>query len=172
MTYVGGLRARLIRDSVYRAVYDALADLGWFTPETSRADVAFPEEPVDINEPVSFNTIGLGDEDTDADPAELGSNLTIFTWPMFLDVYGENDSLSLHLVNDLAAILAGRLPSIGRSSPTVAVLDWTLATPTQIFVVDVEMVRTHRAHDFPQPWLRHWRSCSFRIVDTHGGEDG
>lgn len=170
MTYVGGLRARLIRDSVYRTVYDGLETRGWFAVASSHLPVTFPAVPVDINAQVAFNTIGMSDEDMVPAPAELGSGFTEFSWPMFVDVYGEDDSISLHLVGDIAALLAGRMPSVGRTDPHVVVTDWTLATPVPIFVVQVEDVRTHKAHDFPHPWLQHWRSCSFTIVDAYCDE--
>lgn len=171
MTYVGGLRARLIRDSVWHVVDDALRDLGWYAAVPSRQPVTLVPEPLPQNTPIPFNTLALGDEDTTPEPIEMGSLLTEFAWDMHVDVYAENDDLSLHLVGDVAAALAGRLPSIGRSAPLIEVIDYTLATPVPVFTVDVESVTTDKARDFPQPWLRFWRSCSFVVVDSYGSED-
>lgn len=171
MTYVGGLRARLIRDSVWHAVDDALRALGWYETVASRADVVLLAEPVAQGTAIDFNSLALGDEDDTPEPIEMGSGLSQFSWDMHLDVYAESDALSLHLVRDVAAILAGRLPSIGRSRPVVDVWDYSLATPVVIFAVEVDQVRTDKANDFPQPWLRYWRSCSFVILDAYDNEN-
>lgn len=169
--YAGGLRKRLIRDSVWHALDDALRDLGWYATVASRSPVRLLPEPVAQGTQVTFNSLALGDEDDVPEPLEMGSNLAEFSWDMFVDIYAENDSLSLHLGGDVAAILGGLLPSIGRGRPTIDVYDYTLATPVVIFTVQVESVRLDKAHDFPQPWMKNLRSCSFVVVDTFGGED-
>lgn len=171
MIYVGGLRARLIRDSVWHTLDDALRALGWYETVASRSAVRLTPEPLAQNTVVPFNTLALGDEDNSPEPAEMGSLLTEWSWDMHVDIYAENDDLSLHLAGDVAAIMGGRLPSIGRSAPVVDVYDYTLATPTRVFGVDIESVSTDKARDFPQAWLRFWRTCSFVVVDTYGSED-
>lgn len=170
-TYVGGLRARLIRDSVYRHIYDGLDALGWFTPRQSRSPLTFTLEPVDTNQVVAPNTLGMSDEEAPSSGIELGSNLSETAWAMFVDFFGENDPLSMHVIGDVAAILEGRMPSIGCGRPVIDVFDYTLATPARIFSVEIDEVQRDKAHDFPKPWLRFWRSCSFVALDTHGDED-
>lgn len=171
MTYVGGLRARLVRDSVWHAVDDALRALGWYEPAASHSQVQFLPEPVDDSAEIPLNSLALGDTVDQSSPAEMGSPLADFRWDMHVDVYAENDSMALHLVGDVQAILAGRLPSIGRSAPVIAVWDYTLATPVVAFAVEVESIQTGRATGFSQPWLRFWRTCSFVIVDAYGTEE-
>lgn len=172
MAYVGGLRARLIRDSVYNALNDALADLGWYEASPSRAPVTFRSSPFPLDEQVPPNTLALSDENDDAAEMELGSTLSEFTWDMFVDIYGEDDAVALHLAGDVADILAGRMASVGRDRPVIDVYDYTLATPVVIFTVEVIAVHKDRAHGFPQPWLRFWRSVPFKIVDSYTDEDG
>lgn len=171
MTYVGGLRARLIRDSVWHVVDDALRDLGWYAAVVSHRPVTFVPAPFGLDVEVPLNTLALGDMADVPTEAEMGSDLTEFAWDMHVDVYGENDDLSLHLAGDVAAALAGRMPSIGRGRPVVDVWDYTLATPVIVFAVAIDDVRQARAHDFPQPWLRFWRSVTFVVTDTYGSED-
>lgn len=170
MTYVGGLRDRLIRDSVWHAVDGALAALGWYVPQTSRSPVQLLAEPTMEDVEVPINSLALGDTVNQDTPAELGSGLAEYRWDMHVDIFGENDSISLHLVGDVAAILQGRIPSIGRSAPVIEVWDYTLATPVVVFVVEVESVQTARSSGFSEPWRRFWRSCTFVIVDTYGNE--
>jgi hypothetical protein len=169
--YVGGLRDRLIRDSVWHAVDDALRALGWYQPHPSRLPVSFIPTPLPLDVEVPLNTLALGDMASVPTDAELGSDLTEFSWDMHVDVYGENDDVSLHLAGDVAAALAGRMPSIGRGRPVVDVWDYSLATPVIVFGVEIEDVRQAKAHDFPQPWLRFWRSVTFVVIDTYGDEN-
>lgn len=169
--YVGGLRARLVRDSIYNAVHVALGDLGWFTDRASRSPVTFIPEVVAFDQEVPMNTVALSDESDRTDYVEMGSQLSELSWGMILDVYPENDSLGLHLIRDIKDILEGRMPSIGRGRPFIDVYDYTLATPVVIFSVEIENVKTDKAHNFPQPWMRFWRSCNFTVVDSYTDED-
>lgn len=170
--YVGGLRARLIHDSVYSMLYTALASLGWFTASPSHSPITFNSEALSTNVEVPFNTLALADEGSRGEGIELGSLLQENRWTMWVDFYAENDSISLHLIRDVHDILEGRMPSIGRSRPVIDVYDYTLATPVVIFEVEIEDVHTDKAQDFPQPWLKSWRACGFTIVDTYDDEDG
>ena len=170
-TYVGGLRARLVHDSIHAMLRAALDNLGWFTASPSHAPITFLSEPLAPDVQVPFNTLALADEDDRGDEIELGSQLQELRWQMYVDFFGENDAISLHVIRDVKDILEGRMPSIGRSRPTADVYDYTLATPVVIFTVDIEDVFTDKARDFPQPWLRHWRSCGFTVVDTYSDED-
>ena len=169
-TYVGGLRARLVHDSIYHMLYSALEDLGWFAPSSTHSAIAFNSEPLAPDIEVPFNTMALADEDDRGEDIELGSQLQELRWQMYVDFFGENDAISLHVVRDVKDILQGRMPSIGRWRPTVDVYDYTLATPAAIFSVDIEDVFTDKARDFPQPWLRAWRTCGFTVVDTYNDE--
>jgi hypothetical protein len=169
-TYVGGLRARLVHDSVYRKLYDALDALGWFTASTTRSQVTFNSEPLAPDIEVPFNTVTLADEDDRGEEIELGSTLQELRWQMYVDFFGENEAISLHLIRDVKDVLQGRMPSLGYSQPNVDVYDYTLATPVAIFTVDIEDVFTDKARDFPQPWLRYWRTCGFTVVDTYKDE--
>lgn len=169
--YVGGLRARLVHDSVYRMLYDALDLLGWFTPSVTHSPVTFISEPLAPDVQVPLNTLGLADEDDGGEEIELGSTLQELRWQMYLDFFGENDAISLHLIRDVKDILQGRMASAGRTRSIVVVNDYTLATPVPIFTVDIEDVFTDKARDFPQPWLRSWRTCGFTVVDTYSDEE-
>lgn len=170
MPYVGGLRARLIKDSVHSTLRTSLSALGWFTPGASHSPVTLLAEPVAVDTEVPFNTLAISDEVSTTDEIEMGSRLSDVPWTFFVDFYAENDSIGLHMIRDIKDILEGRFPSIGRNAPIIPVYDYTLATPVQIFVVEVEDVRVDKAHDFPQPWLRHWRECNFTIIDTYEDE--
>lgn len=167
MTVAGGLRARLIRDSVYRMVYDSLEALGWFDAGRQHQAINFTGTETDQHAEIPMNTLALVDEDQSGLDLELGSQLAEFSWTFYLDFYAEDDVIGKHLIYDVRDIIEGRLTAIGRSRPNCVVLDYTLATPTEIFTVDFENVVVDRAHDFPKPWQRHWYACRFTVVDTY-----
>lgn len=171
MAIVGGLRARLIRDSLFHMVYDALDDLGWFDVGRKHKTLSFPSVPVDPIVEVMFNTVAIGDLGTLAEDWELGSNMSEFRWTIFVDVFAESEMLGLHLSRDIADLMSGRFPSIGRGRPTLTVLDYTQATPSAIFTCEVEDVVTDRAQNFPNPWQKNWYSVSFDLLDYYGDEN-
>lgn len=171
---VGGLRARLIRDSVYHVVYDALDELGWFEASVDdggtrkHRQVRFDGKPVDHDTEIKFNTIALVDEDLTENDVELGSNLAEHSWTFYVDFFAENDTVGKDLINDVRDILGGRYPSVGRVHASVDVLDYRLATPTPVFRVWIEELVIDKAHGFPKPWQKHWYSCRFQVIDHYG----
>lgn len=169
-TYVGGLRARLIHDSLFYMLRDGLRALGWLTAGPSHAPITFLAEPTQADQEVPINTVALADDDSRGEDLELGSNYAEQRWTFFVDFYAENDPIGLHLIRDVKDLLEGRMPSIGRTRPVVYVYDWTLATPAVIFACEIENVSTARAHDWPQAWLKHWHSCTFTVVDAYANE--
>lgn len=170
-TVVGGLRARFIKDSVFSYVRDKLGDLHWLD-QTGRqhSPVTFVDEPQNVTEKIESNTLALSTENTGETDLELGSALSEFRWPMWLDFFAESEAVGIHLVGDVAAILAGRMASIGAHRRAIPVYDFAQATPAVLFVVQIENVRTEKAHDWPHQWLKHWHSCSFDIVDEYTDE--
>lgn len=169
--YVGGVRERFIKDSVFEYLKGKLATLGWFSDGRQHAPVRFTDEAVDIRQLVEPNTLTLSAENNLAEDVELGGLLTEFTWTMYVDFYAESEAVGLHLIGDVAAILRGQMSSIGASRAYVPVFDYFQATPVDpIFFVSVEKVRTDKAHDFPHMQLRHWHACSFDIIDAYGDD--
>lgn len=166
---VGGLRARLIRESVYQMIYSSLDALNWFDPTRPHLPVSFESKSADTNVQILENTAALGDESMPPGfDVELGSRLTERRWTMYVDFFGQNDALSLHFIRDVEDILEGRITAVGRTRPQVDVYDYQQATPPILFTCDIENVMVDRAHGFLKPWLEHWYSCSFTVVDVMG----
>lgn len=169
--YVGGLRARLIRESVYREVRSALTALGWFDAGRRHLPIAFLDEAVPNREEVQLNTGALSDEAHNETEEELGSNLAEHRWTYYVDFFGESDALATHFIHDIRDILAGRFNSIGRTGPTIAVYDYSIATPVFLFNVGIEHILVDRAHNFPSARLAHWYAVRFEIVDNYADEE-
>jgi hypothetical protein len=170
---VGGLRARLVFDSTFKVLSDGLTALGWFAPGRRHQPVSLVDEPPDTDLEVPLNTLALSDENVTSADWELGgSSLVEKTRFLYVDLYAENDSLGKHLIGDVADLLEGRFPSIGRSAPVVAVYDYRQTSPSLITVCNVENLRVDRAHGWTRPWLRHWFSIQFQLVDVYQGDSG
>lgn len=165
--YAGGIRNRLIYDSVFYTVQSCLDELGWFTPADWRKDVQMVPDPVDFKHPLEPNVIAIYDSDILDSDGELGSNLADITWTMYVDVFAESRSVGLHIVNDVRDILRGRI--LGRTTATIPVLDYSLATPVQIFYVDIENVLIDKPENPSEIWLKDWYTCRFDIIDSYLG---
>lgn len=170
MAYVGGLRARLIKDSLYNMLHQALEDLGWFDSGRYHKPLRFPATPVDPMTKVDLNTVALGELGTIDTDAEMGSYLTERAWSMYVDVFAENDTVGLHLARDIQDILQGRFNSIGRTRPALDVYDYTQATPTLIFVCQFDLVSIDRAQSFTDAWQRNWYSVAILLLDVYTDE--
>lgn len=161
----GGLRDRLVQESLYHHVWDGLDALGWFSASELRYPLMFEAEAVDDDEEIQLNTLALAPEDISGSDAELGFNSSDDRRVFYFDLYAESDAVGKHVIGDVRDLLRGRFPSLGYDSPTVAVLDWRLATPTELFFCHVEQVVDDRAHGFSEPWRRHWFSLRCELVD-------
>lgn len=164
-TIVGGLRLRLIRLSVYNMVNDALDQLGWFDGDRRHATVNVSDGPFDE---ITYNAVALTYDPIDDEDVEMGSNLQENTWTGYADVYAESDALGLHLAGDIRDILRGKMPSIGCYRPQVVVYDYTMATPPELFICEIEGVVLDKARDSKHP---NWYSVRFDLVDAYGDED-
>lgn len=172
MTIVGGLRARLLYDSLKAEIERSLEELGWFDSGRSHLPVTFRTTPVDWDEEVAFNTLVLFAEDRSTDPQELGSNLAEHRRTFYLDFYAENESVGEHMIFDLQDILEGRMSSIGRDSSYFDLMDYTLATPTAFASAEIEeSVTVDRSMAWSNPWQKYWFSCQFIVIDRYGDED-
>lgn len=170
---LGGLRSRLIDDSLYYVLKQALTALGWFNTGRQHKPIDFVNEardPVGLPE-IAINTLALSGENIANQSGELGSQFSEFTRNYYVDFFAESDALGKHLIGDIADLLLGRMASAGRSNPVIDVYDWRQATPTIQFRVEVDNVNIDRAHGFPHPWTRHWYSCQFTLTDFYGTED-
>lgn len=170
MAPTGGYRKRIIRESLYQMLYSSLEDLGWFDSGRQHSAITFNSEAVDPAETVPLNTISLADENDLPAEVELGSTLTRYTWTFYVDFFAEKDSLGLHVAADIQDILLGNYASIGRVDPSFTVYDYGLATPSELFVCQIETVMRDKAVAWSLPHQKHWYNIRFDVVDYYGSE--
>lgn len=169
--YVGGLRARLIGDSLFEMVRASLVALGWTGTNRQHLPLNFVRDQLDSDVEVPLNTLGVSEARVDDVDLEMGSNYTEDRWSFYVDFYAENDAVGRHLIHDVRDILRGKIPSIGRSRPVLEVVDYTQAATPTAFVCQLERIEVDRAVDFPQPWRRFWFSARVDVVDVYGDEN-
>lgn len=166
-TVVGGLRARFLHDSLTAVLENGLAGLGWFDSGRSHQPFRFLHGPHTWSVPITFNAIVVTNQTTEADEIELGSNLTANSTEITIDLYAQNDSLGVHVANDMRDLLRGRLPG-GAEREMLPILDYRLATPIPIGHATVLDVRLQRSTDqVPEEWSRHVFSLSVVLEDTY-----
>lgn len=172
MVYVGGLRARLVKESLFNMFHDALESLDWFDSGRQHQPVTMRSFEVPDDEEIPLNTVVLIDEDANAVEIEMGSRYSEHRWTFYVDVYAESDAMGVHLAHDVKDILEGRMPTIGRSSNTFDVIDYTAdaATPIVIAYAEIDEVSVQKAHGFPKPWQRHWYSVPMLVTDFYDDE--
>jgi hypothetical protein len=166
--YVGGIRERLIADSVYQLIKTGLTDLGWFDSGRPHMPLHIRTTSVGNDEEIPLNTIVVNETTSIDNQAEMGSNLGEITTTFYVDFYAEKESIGKHVIHDVRDILKGRMPDIGRTASNLPVYDWFMATPSLIFTCDIEDVVVDQARDFPKPYQKYWWACRFDIVDCYG----
>lgn len=170
-TIAGGLRTRMISDSLRNMVVDGLTDLGWFSTPRWHAPIHIIDRPNKWDDPVEFNSLVISLEDRDDIPGELGSNYTVDTWTVYIDFYAESDPLGMQVAGDIRDILRGKLPSIGRTDSSFDVYDYRMATPTSFATIQIMNVVDDRARNFPNAWQAHWFVVRADLEDDFMDED-
>lgn len=170
MTYVGGMRQRLIHASAYNLVHDSLEALGWLDEDRKHLPITVISTAHDPQEQIALNTIVVTDTFTNDDDAELGSSMGDIRTTYYVDIYGENDTIAKHLAYDIKDILRGRFSSIGRSSSVFSVYDYSLATPTIVFACDIEDVVVDRPLAVEKQWQKHMFMVRFDVLDAYMDE--
>lgn len=170
-TPVGGLRLRLLRDSVEYMINNALDDLGWFDSGRQHDPVTIISAPSDWDEPIEFNSIAISLLEASDEDAEMGSNLTNDRHKCWIDIYAQSRDVADHLAGDIRDILRGKMPSIGRTGPVMDLMDLRLATPVSLATVLIEDVRKDRPENPPNVWQKHMVMVSCELEDSYQDED-
>lgn len=172
MGYSGGLRARLVRDSLYSLIRDNLDALGWFDANRDHIPINMIPREISLDEEIPLNTVSISGDTANLRDWELGSNLQEQRWIYYVDIYAEDDSIGIHLGYDIRDILAGKMSSLGRTAPTLIVYDYTLATPVPIFDCEIDSITIDRSRNPVKSFMKYWYSLQLAILDYYSDEDG
>lgn len=105
-------RVRHVHKTVADFIEAELTALGWVNPPVNfgTLPVTFLEfQPDEAGKPITANTVAitLGDEGPALDE-ELGDGLRQLEYPLFVDVYGANQSIAASIASDVKDILEDR----------------------------------------------------------------
>lgn len=164
---VGGLRARLLHDSLQLMVQDGLTALGWFDAGRSHLPIRFVRESLDWDEPVTFNLLIVSTSSRKTGFVEVGSDLSEDTVTVSIDIYAQNDSVATDLTNDVRDLLRGRLDN-GAMNGSMPILDLRMATPVAVgnaILMDVRATRM--PSKATAAYARHWFGVDVNVIDTY-----
>lgn len=159
MVLEGGLRDRMIVQSVTNAVVEHLDSLDWFDSGRQHLPLVVVDEfPDDRSEP-AINTLAFSAELGTGDDTEMGSFAEAHMLTMFVDFFAESDALGRHVIGDVYAFL--------KKTRVIPIFDHSVPPPTtpEFFVEvshDVEKRKSGRAVN---AWQRHWYVCAFEVED-------
>lgn len=173
----GGLRTRLIVDSVRVMIIAGLEQLGWFdstvydTPPGPRTHQPFHyiTRPYNWDIEIIPNSLAINSEDVSDTPLGLGGDYED-TIELYLDLFAQDDELGWHVIGDIRDLILGKNPELGRISPMVDVYDFRQATPAPFTQVELTDVRIDRAQGEARDWQRHWFMIRINAVDDYADE--
>lgn len=167
MTISGGLRARLVRESLYTHVKDSLTDLGWFDPGRYHKPVHIRNYAYKVDEEIPLNSIVMVDGPMRGEDGEMGSNFVNSKLSFFFDVYAESDAMALHLAMDIRDICEGRINGlVGAAFPCY---DFSLATPVQFGSAVVVSTQVDKSVSIRYEFEEHLYMVLVEVEDYYGG---
>ena len=131
MAWVRGQERYVYEEVNARLKSGLLSGMGWDgsllnggLPFGAHTPLTFVESLPDIGgTAVVPNSIALSEGDLPDDvEQELGGHLVAVTHTFFVDIYGEDPSISRAIAGDVRAIFTGRVPGLSRS---IVLTDWT-----------------------------------------------
>lgn len=171
----GGLRSRLILDSVRATIVAGLEDLGWFDPtihdsppgSRQHQPLRYMTRPEMWDEAIIPNAFAISAERTSDEPQGLGGDVED-RFELYVDLFAQNAEFGWHVAGDIRDILLGK--TAGRTGPVVDVYDFRQATPSPFTQVDIDRVVIDRADSRAREWQRYWFMVRIDIVDDYSDE--
>lgn len=152
MPLEGGLRDRMLIESLGNHIQTELTTLGWFDAGREHRPISIRTGfPTDTDE-VELNTIAFSVENAAGDDTEMGSNAEVHMTAFYVDMFMEDDSVGWHLSGDIYAYL--------KKNRVLDVYDYSaVGDPTdfQVELTDIDRRKPPRATN---PWQRHWFTVS------------
>lgn len=165
---VGGLRSRLLHDSLVEVLKVGLTALGWFDSGRSHYPLSVLQGPHHWDIPVTYNTLVITNQGRETDDeVELGSHLSTDSVMFTVDLYAQSDALGIELTNDMRDILRGRLTG-ANSAGLFPILDFRQPTPAPIGYATIATASVQRSIvQVPEEWARHVFTLSVIAEDTY-----
>lgn len=171
----GGLRSRLILDSVRFAIIATLEYRGWFYPTVydnppggrRHQPFRYISRPVDWSDDIRPNAIAISSEDISDDDLGFGGEVEDIL-ELYVDVFAEDDTLGWQVAYDIRDSLLGK--HAAAAGPQVDVYDFRQATPAPFTTVDVDLLEVDRSQGEARQWQRHWFMVHIVVLDDYDDE--
>lgn len=155
----GGLRDRMLLQSVMTDIVADLTARGWFGVGREHKAFTVVDEYPDDKDEVELNTIAFSLGDSNSTATELGSKAETIRVPLFVDMFAENDGLGRHVVGDIHEFVA--------KQGQFDVLDYRDPSPPVEFTVQlvdgtIERSKPTRAVN---SWQKHWHMVAFVVTE-------
>jgi hypothetical protein len=154
----GGLRDRMIHESILQNLKAQLTTLGWFGVTRQHSAIVMIDEFPDENSEVQPNTLAVSLGDGGGVPRELGNKDESHELTLFVDFFAEDDSVGREMRGDVYAYFRG--------NQTQPVYDYRDAIPSQFGTVDVlDDIEKRKPERAINKWQKHWYVVSITVVD-------
>lgn len=155
----GGLRDRMILESVMNDIVADLTTRGWFDPNREHDPITVVDEFPDDKDDVALNTLAFSLGDTASRGMELGSNAEVLYVPIFADFYAESDGLGRHVVGDIAS----HAQDVGQFQ----VYDYSTVGDPAEFIVQIaeDGIDRSKPARAVNAWQKHWHIVAVMVVD-------
>jgi hypothetical protein len=159
MPLTGGLRDRMLQESVREQITAHLQSLGWLDANREHTPLTFVNGFPDDQDEVQVNTVAFSVEQAAGSDYELGSLSEEHRTLFFIDMFMENDSVGWHLSGDIYFYL--------KKNRALSVYDYESGPPPVVdFTVDIEGVDRRKPTRATQAWQKYWHTISFEALDT------
>lgn len=173
----GGLRSRLIVDSVRVTIIAGLEQLGWFNPTIydnppgirKHHPLRYIPKPVKWDDPIEPNGLTISSEYFSDDELALGGEVED-RLEIYIDLFAQDDAFGTQVTADIRDILIGKFPDLGRAGPYLDIYDFRQPTPAAFTQVEVESVITDRALGEARGWQHHWFMIRLVVLDDYADE--
>lgn len=171
--YVGGLRARLIRDNLHKTLEHSLEHLGWYDQGRNHRPVELKSAPYDNDVEILPNAVGIAFEESFSYDMEMGSHLTETTHDAYIDIFAESDPVGMQLGGDIYDILRGKFASLASEgiSPQhngrMPIYDFSKPDKPLIFYVGLEDIHMHRNRTWRDQYNKFWWTIAVTVIDAY-----
>jgi len=170
MSYVGGIRTRLVRDSFRKMIEDGLAELGWFGENRKHLPVSVKSTPYDPSEEIKPNVVAVSIEDSFSTELEMGSMLEQTQHFAYVDIFAQDDPIGTQLSGDVYDIIRGKFSALrdaGIADGGLRVYDLTQSSQPEIFYCEFESPEITRNRDWDLRYNKFWWTIAVEIMDNY-----
>ena len=174
MSYVGGIRARLVRDNFRMMIEDSLSEIGWFDENRKHYPVVVKSTPFDPSEEIKPNVVCTSIEDSFSEELELGSLFEQTQHFAYIDIFAQDDPIGMQLSGDIYDIIRGKFSSLrdsGLADGTLTVYDLSSASKPEIFYCDLENPQISRNRNWDLKYNKFWWTVAVEIMDNYTDDE-